>query len=387
MIRVRQLTKSYPGHEPIRALRGVDLDLDPGMFGAVLGPSGCGKTTLLRTLAGLERADGGTIEVGGRVLAGADVHVTPEGRRIGLVPQEGALFPHLDVAANVAFGLRSLTRRARDARVRDLLDLVGLPGFGHRRPHELSGGQQQRVALCRALAPQPDVVLLDEPFSALDTALRATIRDHVDEALRATDTMAILVTHDQDEALSFADHVAVMRDGRIIQAGAPADLYHRPTDPWTARFLGDAILLPGHRPAPAAPHVDTPLGRLELDPHAVHQPGPAVTVLVRPEQVVRTTEPDATHATVDQVRFRGGFADVILMLDSLVRDALPADGTTGDGLNLVARWTTTDLPAALTEVRIAVAGRVVAYAPVTGVADPAGAAVRAAGPTGSVPTT
>lgn len=241
----RGLRVAYPGRPPVVALDGVDLDVADGSLVAVLGPSGCGKTTLLRVLAGLEPAGGGTVTVGGRQLEGDGARVPPEQRRIGLVPQEGALFPHLDVAGNVGFGLFRLDRAARARRVDEMLELVGLAGMGDRGPDELSGGQQQRVALARALAPAPAAVLLDEPFSALDTTLRVALRDEVGATLRAAGTTALLVTHDQAEALQMADSVAVMRDGRIVQVGTPTDLYRRPRDRWVAGFVGDAVELAG----------------------------------------------------------------------------------------------------------------------------------------------
>lgn len=352
---IRSLSKTYPGHPTVQALRGLNLDVSSGAIAAVLGPSGCGKTTLLRVLAGLERADSGTVLVGERVVADDRSHLAPEHRRVGIVPQEGALFPHLDVAANIAYGIRRMPREERRGRIRELLALVDLVGLEARRAHELSGGQQQRVALARALAPRPDVILLDEPFSALDAALRSAMRDQVVEVLRSTNTTAVLVTHDQEEALSLADEVSVMRDGNIVQHGCPADLYHRPIDIWTAQFLGDAILLAAHRPYPDSEFVETPLGRLALDAAAPHAANTDVTVMVRPEQVVRSngdghpTSGDVTDADVEHVRFRGTFADVTLRI-----------GTT----SMVVRWPSTTLPAPGTPVGVVVEGAVVAFDPI-----------------------
>jgi iron(III) transport system ATP-binding protein len=228
------------------------------------------------------------VSIGDRLVDGPGAHVPPEHRRIGYVPQEGSLFPHLSVAANVAFGLPAGQRRG--PRTDELLESVGLAGLGRRYPHQLSGGQQQRVALARALAIQPALVLLDEPFAALDAHLRASVRTDVQQIFRARGTTAILVTHDQDEALSMADRVAVLRDGRIAQYAAPQDLYLSPADPELAGFIGDANLLDGlllaggdARPAPA---VRTVFGELGLAATAGSglAPGP-VTVLVRPEQL------------------------------------------------------------------------------------------------------
>src|SRR5579863_8267098 len=256
-VAVSGLHKAF-GAQPV--LTGVDLEVPAGSLTAILGPSGSGKTTLLRLLAGIERADAGTITIGGAVVDGPGAYVPPERRRIGYVPQEGGLFPHLSVAANVGFGLPSRDRRG--SRVTTMLDLVGLGGMGKRYPHQLSGGQQQRVALARALAIEPAVVLLDEPFASLDAHLRASVRADVQQIFRAAGTTAVLVTHDQDEALAIADRVAVLRDGRIAQYSAPAELYSRPVDSGLARFVGDANLLDGIRRAGL---VDTVLGQLPVD--------------------------------------------------------------------------------------------------------------------------
>jgi iron(III) transport system ATP-binding protein len=269
------LEKSFGG---VRVLRRVDLVVPSGKLAAVLGPSGCGKTTLLRIIAGFESADRGNVLIDSVQVAGPDRQVPPERRRVGVVPQEGALFPHLTVAANVGFGLSRARRRT--GRIDELLALVGLGGFGHRMPNELSGGQQQRVALARALAPEPALILLDEPFSALDTGLRAAVREDVRSALQTAGATAVLVTHDQEEALSMADLVAVMWDGRIAQAAAPDELYASPADLEVATFVGDAVVFDA---VATATGVDSPLGRLRLQDAAARGPG---RVVVRPEQVV-----------------------------------------------------------------------------------------------------
>jgi iron(III) transport system ATP-binding protein len=222
-----------------RAVDGVDLRLEVGGFLAVLGPSGSGKTTLLRMIAGFERPDAGAVRIGGEIVAGPSAWVEPEVRRIGMVFQQGALFPHLTVAGNVRFGAE------RSDRVAECLDLVGLADRAGDFPHELSGGERQRVALARALAPEPAVVLLDEPFSALDAGLRERLREEVAAILRAAGTSTLLVTHDQSEALSLADTVAVLNEGRMEQVGTPEEVYERPRTHWVARFLGDADVLPG----------------------------------------------------------------------------------------------------------------------------------------------
>jgi iron(III) transport system ATP-binding protein len=241
---VAGLDKRFGAHQ---VLTGLDLDVPAGSLTAILGPSGSGKTTLLRVLAGFEHADAGTVRIGSAVADGPGVFLPPERRRIGYVPQEGSLFPHLTVAANVAFGLsrRKWGRERRAKRCADLLESVGLGGLDRRYPHQLSGGQQQRVALARALAIQPEVVLLDEPFASLDANLRASVRADVQQLLKESGTTTVLVTHDQDEALSTADRVAVLRDGGIAQCAAPQELYSRPVDADMARFIGEANLIPG----------------------------------------------------------------------------------------------------------------------------------------------
>ncbi|MCJ0873880.1 ABC transporter ATP-binding protein [Streptomyces sp. AP-93] len=311
-LRITDVRKAYGR---VQALAGVNLTVRSGALMAVLGPSGSGKTTLLRCIAGFETPDEGEIRVDGHRVATADTSVPPERRRIAVVPQEGALFPHLSVLGNVAYGLDRAARRA--GRAAAVLDLVGLSGFQDRMPHDLSGGQQQRVAVARALAPRPPVVLLDEPFNALDAALRAELRQDVWQALRADGATAVLVTHDQAEALSMADEVAVMRDGRIVQSGPPELLYHVPASPWVASFVGDAVWLPAVLDGGRA---RTPLGALPV----VHSegalpPGP-LCVLLRPEQI--TLAPPgaagAVAATVVRRDFYGHDAVLALRL---------ADGT------------------------------------------------------------
>ncbi|HEX7168370.1 MAG TPA: ABC transporter ATP-binding protein [Acidimicrobiales bacterium] len=279
---------------PVVAVDSVDLDLAEGRITALLGPSGCGKTTTLRLIAGFDRPDAGEIAIGGDVVAGAGHAVPPERRGIGMVFQQLALFPHLDVAGNIAYGLRGSSRSDRAARVGDLLDLVGLGGMGHRLPHELSGGEAQRVALARALAPKPQVVLLDEPFSSLDVALRAELRGEVRRILQAACVTTLVVTHDQDEALSIGDAVAVMFEGRVAQVGAPEDVYRHPASQAVAEFLGDANAVAGRA---TGGMVETEVGTLRSD-----VADGDVVVLVRAEDVDLAAldgegDPGATGAT------------------------------------------------------------------------------------------
>ena len=281
------VTKAFDG-PPV--LSGVELDVVEGSFTAILGPSGSGKTTLLRIIAGFERPDAGLVRLGPEVVDDAGSHFVPcEKRRIGYVPQEGALFPHLSVGRNVAFGLaRTEPRDRRRARVGELLDLVGLAGLARRYPHQLSGGQQQRVALARALASDPEIVLLDEPFSSLDASLRASVRADVHGVLRQSGATSILVTHDQDEALSMADQVAILRGGVIAQVNTPAGLYRSPRDAELAQFLGEANLVEG---TVSGSLVKTALGELDVAPGTAGPAGPdgPVSVMVRPEQLLLDT--------------------------------------------------------------------------------------------------
>jgi iron(III) transport system ATP-binding protein len=317
---VDNLHKAF-GAQPV--LAGVDLTVPEGAFAAVLGPSGSGKTTLLRILAGFDRPDRGSVTVGGVTVDDDRRHMPADRRGIGYVSQEGSLFPHLDVKANVAFGLTRDQRRG--PRVGELLDAVGLSGLGSRFPHELSGGQQQRVALARALAIRPKIVLLDEPFASLDANLRASVRADVHRALREAGTTAVLVTHDQDEALSIADLVAVIRGGKIAQVASPLDLYTRPVDSDLAHFVGDANLIPG---VAADGSVETFLGTLALG-RAQDAPlrGP-VTVLIRPEQVEVTSG-----------REQGRLSGRLLSTDFRGHDAIVRIGVdAGDGVQpIVAR--------------------------------------------------
>jgi iron(III) transport system ATP-binding protein len=279
------VVKAFGG---LSVLGGVDLEVPEGSFTAILGPSGSGKTTLLRIIAGFERPDAGLVCLGPEVVDDAGPRFVPcEKRRIGYVPQEGALFPHLSVGRNVGFGLSREERRGD--RVDELLELVGLAGLGRRYAHQLSGGQQQRVALARALASHPEIVLLDEPFSSLDASLRASVRADVHDVLRRSGATSILVTHDQDEALSMADQVAVLRGGIIAQVNTPSTLYRAPRDADLARFLGEANLVEGTITESSPALVATALGDLlvaRATPNGSLHPNEQVRVMVRPEQLL-----------------------------------------------------------------------------------------------------
>jgi iron(III) transport system ATP-binding protein len=300
------LAKAFAGR-PV--LRDLSLQVAAGELVAILGASGSGKTTLLRLLGGFERADAGCIRVGDRVVAAPGRHLAPERRRIGYVTQDGALFPHLSVAANIAFGLTRTQRRARH-RVDELLRLVGLsPSMGDRSPEQLSGGEQQRVALARALAPEPGLLLLDEPFSALDAALRQSTRQVVAEALAAAGATALLVTHDQAEALSMGHRVAVLRQGRLVQVADPETLYRRPVDAALAGFVGEAVLLPGTAAQGVAVCA---LGALPL--FCGSGLAGAVEVMVRPEQLRLDAADGGVAARVVGVSFHGPDALVALHL-------------------------------------------------------------------------
>ena len=307
-LRCTDLAKSFGG---VRAVDGVTLEVEAGAICAMLGPSGCGKTTMLRLIGGFERPDAGRIEIGGRVVAGPGAFVPAERRRVGMVFQDYALFPHFDVAGNVAY---AIGRGASEQRVAEVLRLVGLERLAERHPHELSGGQQQRVALARALAPTPETILLDEPFSNLDAGLRARVRQETREILLAAGVTALFVTHDQEEALSLADTVAVLRDGRVVQHGTPEQVYGRPADHWVAAFLGDAVVLRGEA---HDGKVLCELGQFTADPSAS---GP-VDVMIRPESITLSTFPpsgrrDTHEAVVTGREFYGHDQLVTVRLES-----------------------------------------------------------------------
>ena len=348
-LEVRGVSASY-GHTEV--LHGVDLTVDAGTTTAILGASGCGKTTLLRVVAGFHTADAGRVRIGDRDVVGPGLSTPPDRRGIGYLSQEGHLFPHLTVAGNIGFGLARSSRRDR-ARTAELLELVGLPlSLADRHPEQLSGGQQQRVALARALARRPELVLLDEPFGSLDAGLRASTRRAVADALAAAGATVLLVTHDQDEALSFADQVAIMRAGRFVQTGPPQQVYASPVDAATAGFLGELILLRGRG---LGTHVSTPLGTLPVAGGEVSGP---VDVAFRPEQVVLSPSTGGTHGgVVDTVDYFGH--------DALVRLRLPS-GSAGPGYVVLSRVLGDIAPAPGQLVDVTVRGPVLAFTPPAG---------------------
>ncbi|BCP55562.1 Fe(3+) ions import ATP-binding protein FbpC [Kaistia sp. 32K] len=349
LLELRSVAKRYGSTE---ALAGIDLDLAPGSRTAIVGPSGSGKTTLLRVIAGFETPDQGRVVLDGEVLADGPRSVPPHRRGIGIVAQDGALFPHLSIADNIGYGIPR-QQAGRDARIRELMAMTGLDaGFLRRRPDQLSGGQQQRVALARALARRPRLMLLDEPFSALDTRLRAQTRQAVSELLGAEAITTILVTHDQAEALSFADQVAVMRQGRLPQAGTPRELYLRPVDPMVAQFLGEAILLPARIEGGIA---RCALGRIAVDDR---RSGPG-ELMLRPDQISFSpvqspaeSDADDVLAEVIAVDFAGASSGITARLVRCADDEAPSTGK-----DICFAATSMALPAVGTLIRLSISGK------------------------------
>jgi iron(III) transport system ATP-binding protein len=306
LLEVEALHQGYNGHEVVR---GLDFALPRGAIGCLLGPSGCGKTTVLRCIAGFETLRAGNIRLNGTVVSGPGVMLAPEKRRIGMVFQDYALFPHLSVAQNIAFGLGAFARDEREARVREMAGLVRLAGALGQYPHELSGGQQQRVALARALAPRPELLLLDEPFSNLDVELRERLSLEVREIIKASGATAVLVTHDQHEAFAMADEVGVMHEGRIQQWDSAYNLYHRPANRFVADFVGQGVFLPAK--VINSRSVEIELGVLEGEIPSACQigcdacgKGCLADVLLRPDDVMHD-DAAPTQAEVVHKAFRG----------------------------------------------------------------------------------
>jgi iron(III) transport system ATP-binding protein len=309
-LELRDLTRKFGA---TAAVERLSIALDAGRIGCLLGPSGSGKTTVLRCIAGFERPDGGAVLAGGERLAAPGLWVPPEKRRIGMVFQDYALFPHLAVLANVGFGLRDSDRAARRRRALEMLELVGLADQADKLPHELSGGQQQRVALARALAPRPRLVLLDEPFSNLDAEVRMELAQQVRAALKAEGATALLVTHDQREAFAIADEIGVLRAGRLEQWDVPWKLYHSPATRFVADFVGEGSFIPGTVLGPG--RVSTELGVIEGQLTRGQPAGTHMDLLLRPDDVIHDDDSELRAEVVERV-FRGAQFRYTLKLPS-----------------------------------------------------------------------
>ncbi len=276
-------------------VHAIDLHVTDGQIGCLLGPSGCGKTTLLRAIAGFEPVSHGTITLNGQVISSPLQHIAPEQRQVGMVFQDYALFPHLNIADNIGFGMRKASRQAKAQRVAALLELVNLSGYEQRYPHELSGGQQQRIALARALAPRPRLLLLDEPFGSQDVELREILAREVRDILKQEGTTAILVTHDQHEAFAMADEIGVMQAGRLQQWDTAYQLYHHPVNAFVAGFIGQGALIRGQ--ITTEQRVDTAIGCFPLPSTLTLAQGTSVHLLIRPEHIQHITTANSTSPT------------------------------------------------------------------------------------------
>jgi iron(III) transport system ATP-binding protein len=301
------------GYGDLQVLNQVSFSLQPGEIGCMLGPSGCGKTTVLRSIAGFEAAWRGRILIDNREVSSNGLSLPPERRNIGMVFQDFALFPHLRVEDNVRFGLHHLGRNEQQARVQELLAIVGMLAYAQAYPHQLSGGQQQRVALARALAPSPAVLLLDEPFSNMDVELREQLAREVRSILKQENKTAVLVTHDQNEAFAMADQICVMNEGSILQQGSGYDLYHRPLNRFVADFIGQGVIIPAT--VEDATTVITALGRIQGSDRIDASPGSMVDVLIRPDDIVHD-DASKESAIVVEKAFRGADFLYFLRMDS-----------------------------------------------------------------------
>jgi iron(III) transport system ATP-binding protein len=304
LVELRDISKKF-GTDSV-AVSKVDLSVYQGELLALTGESGCGKTTLLRLISGLEKPDSGTITIDGRSVAGNGIPVPPQNRPVGLVFQDYALFPHMSVEQNVAFGLRPWPDDQRRQRLREMLELVNLAGLENRYPHQLSGGQQQRVAIARALAPDPKLLLLDEPFSNLDTVLKDQVRQEIASILRRSGTTAILVTHDVQDALSMADRIAVLKEGRVLQVDSPQKLYQQPVNSYVASFFGKVNLIPVMRTEDG---IESEIGKFEMDTGS----GVSGFLCLRPRQVqVILTGDTGAAAKILAVCYQGGYQQLDL---------------------------------------------------------------------------
>ncbi|MBD3670207.1 MAG: ABC transporter ATP-binding protein [Gammaproteobacteria bacterium] len=297
----------------VPVIRDVSLGLEDGDIGCLLGPSGCGKTTLLRAIAGFEKVKKGKIMIQHGVVSSPQLHVPPEKRRIGMVFQDFALFPHLNVADNISFGIRKMASRSRLNRVNELLRLVGLAGYGNQYPHQLSGGQQQRIAIARAMAPRPNLLLMDEPFSSLDVELREQLVAEIRSILKQEKITAILVTHDQYEAFTMADKIGVINGGQLEQWDTAYNLYHQPQSRFVADFIGQGVMMPGK--VINSHQVDTELGVIDGKVPEGCEPGCPVDILVRPDDIVHDDHSKRVAEVVDK-RFRGADFLYTLRLES-----------------------------------------------------------------------
>ncbi|TNF49133.1 ABC transporter ATP-binding protein [bacterium] len=299
VLQVKNIRKAFD-NGPV--INDVSFSLKKGDIGCLLGPSGCGKTTLLRIIAGFEATDGGTVTLHGRTVSDGTATVKPEKRKVGMVFQDYALFPHLTVKGNIAFGLNELNPGERDRRVMSLISKIELDGFEDSYPHELSGGQQQRVALARALAPEPEIILLDEPFSNLDVTLREDLSREVRRIIKEMGSTALLVTHNQQEAFAMADEIGVMKEGRMLQWGTAHEIYHRPSDRQVASFIGEGVLLTGK--VVENNGVKTAIGFLKGHTNESYPDDNFVDVLIRPEDIVHD-DASPCIATIEQKDYRG----------------------------------------------------------------------------------
>ncbi len=307
---IKHLSVGYNGHA---VLEDVNLSLNQGEIACLLGPSGCGKSSLLRAIAGFEPVMTGVVTINGRQVAAKGFSLPPEQRKTGMVFQDFALFPHLTVRGNIAFGLRKMSKAKRQQRVDELLALIGLTTISDKYPHQISGGQQQRVALARAMAPRPDILLLDEPFSSMDSEMRAQLAREVGSLLRRDGMTAIMVTHDQHEAFAMADHIGVIGSGKMHQWGKAYDLYHRPADRFVAGFIGDGVLIPGD--IVGQNQVKTELGIIsgEIDPAKLRSR--QVDLLLRPDDLIHDDN-SPLKADIVARDFRGALYLYTLRLES-----------------------------------------------------------------------
>lgn len=307
---IEKLDVSYGDNQ---VLSQISFSLEPGKIGCILGPSGCGKTTVLRAIAGFEPVLGGRILINQVEVSSSLYCVAPEKRNIGMIFQDFALFPHLSVIDNILFGLKSLSAEKQQSRARELLAITGMLAYSQAYPHQLSGGQQQRVALARAMAPQPGLLLMDEPFSGMDVDLREQLAREVRDILRQENITAILVTHDQHEAFAIADNICVMDEGKIQQQDSGYNLYHRPVNRFVANFIGQGVIIPGNVESPHS--VRTELGFIEGKLPISYAKGTAIDVLIRPDDVIHDDSSSETAIVIDK-SFRGADFLYYLRMDS-----------------------------------------------------------------------